>query len=455
MKHLIAGLIAGTFVASVATAEAGREFRVNAYTTGDQWRASVAADGVGRFMVVWTSYGQSGRAFGLFGQQVDSTGALVGGEVQLNTDAGANQERQDLDGGTDGYLVAWEQTDGHGEGIWGRKYDSSGLFSGAAFRVNAYTTGQQENLRLSRNSDGAYVVVWEQRELRSISGIHLNADGAALSAEFEVGAGQQPRVSSSGGGGFAVVWETQARLYDGSASPRGSGFDIRSDTSVRVDSSDSAFTLDGNLLVAFATDPDCPCHVMARAFAPDGTPLGDQYIISQDTSQLKSHVAMTRDASTGAIVVVWTESDSTGTSRISGRMLNATALPVAGQFQVNGDPRGLQDFPRIAASSETFVVAWDSGEAGSEDVWARVLRVGKLLRNDDVRTLAPIEPPLADILPLTSPDDDYRSTLIAGEVDPDLGVVEDRTRPLVFYSTDGDDRLQLVKVAGSSIRVWF
>ena len=49
----------------------GPEFRVNTYTTGDQYAGirSVAADPLGNFVVVWVSDFQDGSNRGIFGQR--------------------------------------------------------------------------------------------------------------------------------------------------------------------------------------------------------------------------------------------------------------------------------------------------------------------------------------------------------------------------------------------------
>lgn len=60
----------------------GPAFRVNAYTTGDQFAPRVASSG-GQQLVVWTSIGQDGSREGVFGRVLES-GALGGVEFQVN-----------------------------------------------------------------------------------------------------------------------------------------------------------------------------------------------------------------------------------------------------------------------------------------------------------------------------------------------------------------------------------
>src|SRR5437016_12551692 len=66
---------------------AGPEFQVNTYTYRSQYASAVAADSTGNFVVVWTGLGgQDGypSGGGIFAQRYSSSGAALGGEVQVN-----------------------------------------------------------------------------------------------------------------------------------------------------------------------------------------------------------------------------------------------------------------------------------------------------------------------------------------------------------------------------------
>jgi len=90
----------------------GSEFHVNTYTTDDQYASSVAADAAGNFVVAWQSFGQDGSGLGVFGQRYDSTGLSVGSE--------SGQHRN--------FVVVWGRhvQDGSGYGVFGQRYDATG-----------------------------------------------------------------------------------------------------------------------------------------------------------------------------------------------------------------------------------------------------------------------------------------------------------------------------------------
>ena len=63
----------------------GSEFQVNSYTTGYQSDPAVASDANGNFVVVWRSYGQDGSGDGVFGQRFNASGVPQGSEFQVNS----------------------------------------------------------------------------------------------------------------------------------------------------------------------------------------------------------------------------------------------------------------------------------------------------------------------------------------------------------------------------------
>ena len=103
----------------------GSEFQVNTYTTISQGFPSVAMDASGDFVVVWESWGQDGSEGGIFGRRFDSAGIPQGDEFQVNTYTTGLQDRPSiaLDAGGD-FVVAWTShgQDGSHYGIFGQRF---------------------------------------------------------------------------------------------------------------------------------------------------------------------------------------------------------------------------------------------------------------------------------------------------------------------------------------------
>ena len=141
----------------------GPEFRVNTYTTSIQHHPSIAAIPNGGFVVVWQSE-QDGSSYGVFGQRYASFGAALGTEFRVNTYTTSQQWYPSVAVDASGsFVVVWSSVgqDGSSSGVFGQRYVSSGAPLGAEFRVNTHTTSDQRFPSVAADSAGNFVVVWQ------------------------------------------------------------------------------------------------------------------------------------------------------------------------------------------------------------------------------------------------------------------------------------------------------
>ena len=103
------------------------ELQVNTYTTGDQIRVSVDIAPDGDFVVAWDSL-HDGDLTGVFAQRFDSSGTRQDGEFQVNSLTVGAQQAPAVSGDGDGdFIVAWYGSeDGSVNGVFARRYDSTG-----------------------------------------------------------------------------------------------------------------------------------------------------------------------------------------------------------------------------------------------------------------------------------------------------------------------------------------
>ena len=141
----------------------GTEFQVNTYTNDFQWSPSVAVLSGGGFVVTWESAGQDGSGWGVYGQIFDIAGNKVGSEFKVNTYTTNDQQYTSvagLSGG--GFVVTWtsDGQDGSFYGVYGQVFDSSGKKVGSEFRVNTYTMNNQRFPSVAGLTKGRFVVIW-------------------------------------------------------------------------------------------------------------------------------------------------------------------------------------------------------------------------------------------------------------------------------------------------------
>jgi hypothetical protein len=103
----------------------GGEFQVNTYTTSAQEIPALAADSAGNFVVTWTSLGQDGASYGVFGQRYNAAGVKQGGEFRVNTFTTNLQGVSDVAVDAAGnFIVVWQSMgqDGSLSGIYGQRF---------------------------------------------------------------------------------------------------------------------------------------------------------------------------------------------------------------------------------------------------------------------------------------------------------------------------------------------
>jgi hypothetical protein len=210
----------------------GPEFRVNSFITGSQGVPSVAMDADGDFVVAWESYsygGQDGSDHGVYAQRFDAAGAAQGPEFRVNTFTTGSQFRPSVAMDTDGdFVVAWESggdQDGEGWGVFAQRYNAEGVVQGPEVQVNASTTGQQRFASVAMDADGDFVVAWQGTSevayyyyysVYDVFARRYDAEGAAQGPEVRVntfvGTDQDaPSVAMDADGDFVVGWESQGQ----------------------------------------------------------------------------------------------------------------------------------------------------------------------------------------------------------------------------------------------------
>ena len=79
----------------------------------------------GEFVVTWSSSGQDGNGFGVYGQQYTAAGAKDGGEFRINTTTALDQDFSSVAMDSIGdFVVVWTSTnqDGSQLGVYGQRY---------------------------------------------------------------------------------------------------------------------------------------------------------------------------------------------------------------------------------------------------------------------------------------------------------------------------------------------
>lgn len=200
----------------------GEEILVNQYANFNQRTPAVAVLENGNIVVVWvcefpaSSDWRANFRVDLMARIFTPAGEPVGDEFVLSAGNSIAQANPAVARNGAGFLVAWSEQSGAvsaGWDVFARSFGADGTASGAAFRVNEFTTGDQFAPRIA-SSGGWQLLVWTStgqdgsgdgvfgRKLDSgaIDGDEFRINDQKISRQFH------PAVAADGAGRSVVIW---------------------------------------------------------------------------------------------------------------------------------------------------------------------------------------------------------------------------------------------------------
>lgn len=319
----------------------GSETRVNTTTTGDQSAPAVAMDGSGDYVVVWQSADASG--LGIFGQRYSRYGVTEGSEFPVNSITAGDQSQPTVAIDSSGaFVVAWSSSDGSGLGVYARRFDASGVAQGADFRINTYTTNDQQSPSVAMDANGNFVVGWQSTN--------------------------QGRVSP-----YGDVADIEAQRYDSTGTKVGSEFRVNVQTTSNEHSPSVSMNASGEFAFAWVSQDfnnfiDPFPHISAERYAANGTVTTSEYEMGFGYhGQKDPQVAI--DSTGDFVSTFWGYQNDVMDSPIEGGVRAAVSTDTNNNIAVNTFQTGTQSFPSVAAGGNgDFVITWESqNQDGSGD----------------------------------------------------------------------------------------
>jgi hypothetical protein len=398
----IDGVFARRF--SSAGVAQGGQFRVNTYTTSFQAAPAVAMDAGGDFVIAYNSMGQDGSAYGVYARRYAASGAAQGGAFRVNTFTTGTQSAPSASMDADGdFLIAWQSfaQDGSNQGVFAQHYSAAGAPQGAEFRINTYTTGNQDDPTVAMNADGDATIAWTSfGQDGSSFGIYAqryvesNPDAAPplIAAVFPDAAQVLPYTAQHAPLGRIIVSFSEA-MDAGTVTDPGNwllsqdGSDITANVSAINYGFDSgtqryraALELSspidrGNLLVlARPGVQDAAGNGLDGDFSgaaggsfalpfslPAIEPLSDEFIVNTFTTGVQGGASVAV-APHGDFVVSWASREQFGGSyTINAQRYDASGVPQGGEMFVNSLGTAFEGFPNTGVAinaARDFIVAW-------------------------------------------------------------------------------------------------
>ena len=318
----------------------GADALINRAVAPEQRDSSVAADGRGAYVAVWTEERPHGGS-AVLAQRLRPLGTRLGPALAVDVDspeAGIQNFNPSVVRTRDGFVVVWVRFDPAepsgaegGPKVLARGFTAAGAPLGAPARLSV-TLASGDRPDLCADGAGRLVAAWTtvdafrpfQSSLEGVSARRLAASGAPIGRELIVArpeATRAPAAVSCGPAGFVVAW-----------------------------TSDQAPAV-------------APGDILAQRFAPRGRPLGAALLVNTKTAGDQRNPAISHDAA-GRFVVVWQDLSARA---IEGRRFGADGAPVGAQFAVRRDPASADPAQPDVAHVGTgggFTVVWREGRSG-------------------------------------------------------------------------------------------
>ncbi len=390
-------------------APVGSEFQVNTLMTGHQWNPAVAMDADGDFVVVWESREPDyPYHMDVFGQRYDVNGVPQGGEFRVNTMVGLWQFEPTVAMNPDGdFVVAWSKNLGNEVEVFAQRYDANGTPQGSEFQVNTYTLLGQYLPSVAMDASGNFVVVWRSQLSAAnedgIFGQRYDASGIPQGGEFQVnsdatGFVDYPSVAMDADGDFVVVWVNHnedwswspisAQRFDSRGTPQGGQVQVNGSISEGGWPFAIAMNANGDFAVVWHSFGG-EFGAFARRFHADGTPQGSEFQLTRTPTAWTGGLAVGPMDNAGNFAAAWGsfEADWTDPRVLARSFPPNPTLTVAktgnGDGTVMSDPRGVdcgsdceETYPagsvvRLTASADAgsffYFIGWTGGGCSGTD----------------------------------------------------------------------------------------
>jgi hypothetical protein len=267
------------------------------------------------------------RVLNLLGLLLLCAGApATAAEFLANTTTAGQQEYPSVAMDSDGdFVITWQDQfqDGFFYGVYAQRYNSSGVAQGSEFQVNTYTTNEQQYPSVAMDSDGDFVITWQSlNQDGSGWGIYAqryNSSGVAQGAEFQVnttwtGYQRYPSVAMDDAGNFVIAWEN-------------------------------------------GSSPD----IYAQRYNAAGVAQGGEFPVNAYTTSDQVNPSVAIDAD-GDFVITWASYGQDGQyGGIYAQRYSRSGGAVGNEFRVNTTTTGNQVRPSAAIDDAgNFVITWNS-----------------------------------------------------------------------------------------------
>lgn len=350
---------------------------------------AVSIDSLGNFVVTWY---ESGGGDNIYAQRFANDGTPLGNQFQVNL-GGYECHYPDITFSRNGnFIITWETMLDNGLNIFAQMFDSNGIPIGINFKVNDDTTGSaQYHASISSDSHGNFIIVW-RGFLGGIKGIYAQrytSNGTPIGTNFQANHNSvglpynYSDVAFGGTDNFTVIWKVTSpanlygRRFSNDGIPTGNIFKINEDSLHLSSTSRPAISSDdfGNFIVTWDhfTSGTTDYDIYGQRYASDGTPIGNNFKVNDDSGNRPQSRPAVSTAGTGDFTIAW-EDRRIWDSDIYAQQYVSDGTPIGNNFEVNDDTLSNADqgYPSMVVDNNgDFIITWHDYRDGRSDIYAQ------------------------------------------------------------------------------------
>ena len=337
---------------------------------------TVAADANGNFVVTWEKLNPH-PVGNIYARVFSADGTPITEEFQVNTSTDGDMAQPSVAMAPNGdFVITWTKGTGDdlGSAILGQRFSAGGVPAGSEFRVDTTMRARAETpqtapagqSQVAMDASGGFVVTWTadgtlvaDLTYTDVYIRRFEATGAPLTGSLLVNNeglwGQHsPSLAMSPSGSFLVTWASVgtyndvgdrdgsailARRFDAGSNALGLEFIVNSTTTGSQDHAASAMDANGNSVVVFQCQTAEGFRIKGQRYHSNGTPLGDEFLISTDFNGANPagayYPSVSMDAN-GAFLVAWgVINQQWGNWRTMAQLFDANGVMDGNNFRVD------------------------------------------------------------------------------------------------------------------------
>jgi hypothetical protein len=367
-------------------------FRINTAIAGNQRHPSVASDAQGNFVIAWQNDQGSDR--GIYLRRYNPDGLPISEPIKVNTsDATVSGAKVAMNEAGD-FVIAWGGygPTSDSNDIYARRYAADGTPHGGEFRLSTYTRYNQLTPSIAIDAAGDFVVTWQgetfddQAPFPIVVDIYAQryaANGTRKGDEFRVNTyttaeQNDPQVAMNAVGDFTITWASEgqdgqytgvyAQRYAADGTPQGGEFRVNTTTAYHQQHPTIGMDATGDFTIAWSSVSHLNAYpfyvydVYLQRYTNAGVPQGGETLVNTTIIADQKNPALAMNAA-GNFVMTWQGPEGLDQFGVFGQRYAANGTAQGGEFHANTYTPNQQWNSSVAIdTSGDFVVAWEGLE---------------------------------------------------------------------------------------------